>query len=126
MIYQFLDIFFVVFHTALIIFNVFGWAWKKTRKANLVTLLLTGASWFILGIFYGIGYCPLTDWHFNILEKLGKTGLPLSYIEYLTERLTGIDFKTRTVDTTTMLVFIIALVISIVLNLRDWRKKKRL
>lgn len=116
MIYQFLDVFFVVFHTSLIIFNVFGWIWKKTRKANLITLSLTGASWFILGIFYGIGYCPLTDWHFNVLEKLGKTGLPSSYTEYLAERLTGMEFRGAVVDMITLVVFIVAMGISVFLN----------
>ncbi|MCD4791284.1 MAG: DUF2784 domain-containing protein, partial [Bacteroidales bacterium] len=77
--YKFLDTFFVVFHTALIIFNLFGWIWKPTRRLNLITLLLTGASWFILGIFYGIGYCPLTDWHWQVLHKLGIYDVPNSY-----------------------------------------------
>lgn len=122
MVYSILDIFFVVFHTSIIIFNVFGWIWKKTRKANLVVLLLTGGSWFILGIFYGIGYCPLTDWHFQVLEKLGKSGLPSSYTEYLAERLTGIDFHGDLVDSITMLIFLLALGISAYLNFRDYRR----
>lgn len=97
---------------------------EKTRKANLVVLLLTGSSWFLLGIFYGIGYCPLTDWHFQILEKLGKTGLPSSYTEYLAERLTGGDFRGEMIDTLTMLVFLFSLGISIFLNARDIQKKR--
>jgi hypothetical protein len=125
MILKLIDIFFVVFHTALILFNVFGWIWRKTRKANLITLLLTAGSWFILGIFYGIGYCPLTEWHFNVLEKLGNSGLPLSYIEYLTERLTGMDFSSDLVNNATMIVFILALILSIGLNWKDYRKKKK-
>jgi hypothetical protein len=125
MIFTVLDIFFVIFHSSLIIFNVFGWIWKKTRKANLVVLLLTGASWFLLGIFYGIGYCPLTDWHFRVLEEMGKTGLPSSYTEYLTERLTGVDFRGELVNTVTMLVFIFSLCISLFLNIRDFRKKRK-
>ena len=54
--YQLLNIFFFVFHTLLMLFNCFGWAWKKTRPWNLVTLLLTAGSWFIVGIWYGWGY----------------------------------------------------------------------
>lgn len=124
MVYSILDIFFVVFHTSLIIFNVLGWIWEKTRKANLMVLLLTGGSWFILGIFYGIGYCPLTDWHFQVLRELGKTGLPSSYTEYLAERLIGIDFPGDLADSITMLVFILALGISAYLNFRDYRRKR--
>jgi len=59
-----------------ILFNLFGWIFRPLRKANLIVLALTGASWFILGIFYGIGYCPLTDWHFKLLYKHGQHALP--------------------------------------------------
>ncbi len=125
MIYKIIDIFFVFFHTSLIFFNVLGWICKKTRLANLITLSLTGASWFILGIFYGIGYCPLTDWHFNVLEKLGKDNLPLSYIEYLAERLTGGEFDGETVNQITLAGFLISLILSVYFNYRDYRKKKK-
>lgn len=120
------DIFFVVFHTILTLFNAIGWIWKKTRKLNLITLLLTGASWFILGLFYGIGYCPLTDWHFQILRKLGHMNLPYSYIEYLTERLTPFNPNPQLVDTTTAVVFFVALALSVILNIRDRRKAKNM
>ena len=115
--YKALDVFFVVLHTSLILFNLFGWIWKPLRKLNLITLLLTGSSWFILGIFYGIGYCPLTDWHWQILRKLGKYDLPNSYIEYLVERLTGLDVQTKLTDNATMILYFTALIISLVLNI---------
>jgi hypothetical protein len=114
-----LDIFFVVFHTFLILFNIFGWIWRRTRPHNLVLLLLTGSSWFILGIFYGMGYCPLTEWHWQVLGKLGKHDLPHSYIEYLFERLTKLDINPELVDQITLIFYFLFLVISIVLNIRD-------
>ena len=124
MIYRILDILFVAFHTSLILFNLFGWIWKRTRLANLITLTLTGGSWLILGMMVGmIGYCPLTDWHFNILYKLGKTDLPISYIKYLADRLTGLDFDQTLIDNATLYGFIIALIISLLLNARDSRKR---
>jgi hypothetical protein len=113
-----IDYFFLVFHSVLIIFNLFGWVWKATRRLNLITLLLTGGSWFILGIFYGFGYCPFTDWHFQVLRKLGHFNLPNSYIKYITDRLTGLDFKSELVDTVTLVLFLLALVISIYMNIR--------
>jgi len=117
------DLFFLIFHTVLTLFNLTGWIWKKTRRINLITLLLTGGSWFILGLFYGIGYCPLTEWHFQILRKLGESNLPYSYIDYLIERLTGIDFNAQLVDTATGVGFFLALLISVYLNIRDYRKQ---
>ena len=119
-----LDIFFTIFHTCLVLFNLFGWIWKKTRLLNLICLLLTGASWLILGIFYGFGYCPLTDWHFNILSKLGYTDLPDSYLSFLFTRLTGMQIDQSLVDAVTLWGLIIALVISLYLNLRHWLKRK--
>jgi hypothetical protein len=117
-----LDFFFTGFHTLLIFFNLFGWIFKKTRKLNLITLIITGGSWFILGIFYGIGYCPLTDWHFRILEKLGETNLPSSYMVYLFDRITGIELNATMVDRLTLLGFFVALLLSVGVNVWGWRK----
>ena len=120
MFYKILDIFFVVFHSLLILFNLFGWIWRRTRIWNLVTLLLTGASWVLLGWIVGVpGYCPLTDWHFSVLEKLGRTDLPNSYVKYLADRITGLDFNSATVDKITLYAFLAALIISLVLNIRQ-------
>ncbi|MBE9511566.1 MAG: DUF2784 domain-containing protein [Bacteroidetes bacterium] len=121
--YRFLDIFFVVFHTSLIIFNLFGWIWKKTRRANLYLLLLTGASWGGLGLLYGMGYCPLTDWHFRILEKMGMNNLPNSYIKYLADRITGMNFNQDIVDSLTLYFYLAALAISLVMNYRQIRTR---
>jgi hypothetical protein len=123
--YELLDKFFLVFHTAVIAFNLLGWARKKTRRANLVLLLLTALSWFGLGLIYGIGYCPLTDWHWDVLRKLGRTDLPYSYIKYLADRLTGLDFNARLVEVATAALFFIALAASIFVNARDFRKNRR-
>jgi len=120
MICHILDIFFVVFHSALVVFNIFGWIWKKTRIYNLITLLLTGASWSVLGFIIGTpGYCPFTDWHFRILTKLGKTDLPNSYIKYLADRITGLDFDASMIDHITLFSFLAALGLSVFLNIRD-------
>lgn len=126
MVYTILDIFFVVFHTSLIFFNLLGWIWKKTRVLNMVTLVLTGSSWLFLGLITGtMGYCPLTDWHFAILEQLGKTGLPSSYMKYLTDRLTGLDVNATLVDNLTLYTFLAVLLISLIINMRDFLKKGR-
>ncbi|OFY64551.1 MAG: hypothetical protein A2V64_13730 [Bacteroidetes bacterium RBG_13_43_22] len=126
MIWRILDIFFVVFHTSVIIFNLFGWIWKRTRFANLIMLSLTGASWLFLGLIVGVlGYCPFTDWHFNVLYKLGKTDLPDSYIKYLADRITGLDFDASLVDSITLYAFLAALAISVFLNIKDYRRKKK-
>ncbi len=120
MFWHFLDIFFIIFHTTLIIFNLIGWIWVKSRRFNLITLLLTGASWSLLGLITGTpGYCPLTDLHFIIVSKLGESNLPASYIKYLADRLTGLDINSKLVDSLTLWAFLFALAISLFVNIKD-------
>ena len=105
---------------------MFGWIWKRTRIINLIVLILTGASWLLLGLIVGtLGYCPLTDWHFRILNKLGETSQPSSYIKYLADRLTGLDFSSTLVDNVTLNLFLAALILSLFFNIRDYIRKSR-
>ena len=118
--YQFLNIFFFLFHSILMVFNCFGWIWKQTRKWNLVTLLLTAGSWFILGIWYGWGYCLCTDWHWQVREHLGYHDQSVSYVHFLVLKLSGINFDIKLVDKVTVTVFIISVLLSFYLNIRDY------
>ncbi len=114
--YQFLHYFFLLFHLALIIFNLTGWIWKRTRRAHMFVICLTLASWTVLGFFYGFGYCPLTDWHWAVLEKLGKADLPNSYLKYLLDLLTGLDWNAQLVDGLAVGGLTFALIASIWVN----------
>ncbi|MCD4731585.1 MAG: DUF2784 domain-containing protein [Bacteroidales bacterium] len=120
--FKFLDIFFLVFHSFLILFNLFGWMWKKTRRLNLITLLLTGFSWVGLGLFYGWGYCFLTDWHWQVLEKTGELNLPNSYVQYLLNRILGLQISVGTADYLTGILYAIALLLSVYSNLKSRSK----
>ena len=99
--YKILDVFFLIFHLGLVLFILTGWIWRTTRRWHLAVVLLTLASWFLLGLKHGIGYCPLTDWHFQVLKKLGETNLPSSYISYIITRFTGITVSQKLVDIVT-------------------------
>jgi hypothetical protein len=125
-IYQFLNIFFLVFHTVLILFNVFGWIPKKTRLLNLISQTLVAFSWFVLGIWYGWGYCFCTDWHWRVRELLGYQDISNSYIHFLILQLTYINFNEQLVMNATLAVFLVSFSASIVLNVRDFMKKKRI
>ena len=85
---------------------------------NLVILLITGFSWIGLGLFYGWGYCFLTDWHWQLLEKTGELNLPNSYIPYLLNRILGIQISANTADYMTVVLFVIALMFSVYFNLK--------
>lgn len=121
--FHFLNKFFFVFHSFVIIFLLFGWAWRKTRLANLIVILLTAFSWFILGIWYGYGYCPSTDWHWRVRARLGYHDLPNSYTKFLIDSFTGWNVAQGLVDVLTLILLLAALGLSIYLNLKDWRKR---
>jgi len=117
-----LDIFFTVFHTALILFNLFGWMSNKTAMANFITLSLTLLSWTVLGIFYGFGYCPFTEWHWQVLRQLGYQDLPLSYIQFLVHRITGYTPPEKLTDILTVVGLLMAFTLSIYVNFIKKRK----
>jgi hypothetical protein len=125
MVYRALDIFFFVFHSAFILFILTGWAWKRTRLAHLVAVGLTALSWFGLGIWYGFGYCPFTDWHWQVRYALGYLDLPSSYIKFFIDTLTAWDVNAMLVDIITVAALILASGSSIYLNLRDRTEKWR-
>ncbi len=117
-----LDIFFALFHGTLVLFNLSGWAWRRTRRFHLAVIGLTFLSWFGLGLFYGWGYCPSTDWHWQVKERLGEMDLPASYIKYFADRLTGISWNPVVVDSAVLIVGLLALLLSIFFNWRDYRR----
>lgn len=126
-IYHFLDWFFLVFHSLLIIFVLFGWIWKSLRLYHLIVLILTLSSWTILSyLLYGsLGYCPFTDWHFWALREMGHTGLPDSYVSYLFQRILNLRLSQTFVDILTEGLGVVAFVVSLVLNTRDFFKKRK-
>lgn len=124
--YQFLNIFFFVFHTVFTLFNMVGWIFPRTRKLHLITLSLTAFSWFFLGIWYGWGYCVCTDWHWDVRDKLGYEDRSGSYIHFLILKLTGADLDPGLVERGTLIVFLLSFALSIWLNIKDRRRKKKL
>ncbi|WGF93043.1 DUF2784 family protein [Aequorivita marisscotiae] len=115
---QFGNWFFIVFHSGLIVFNLFGWIFRKTRKLHFFTLALTLFSWLVLGIWNGFGYCFLTDWHYDILRNLGKTNLPNSYISFLVETFSGWRPDAQLVEILTLVFTLLALVFSLWVNFK--------
>jgi len=122
---SFLNIFFFVFHTALTLFNMTGWIFPRTRKWHRITLLATAFSWFVLGIWFGWGYCACTDWHWQVREAMGFNDRSNSYIHFLILKLTGADLDPDLVEKATLAIFIGCVVAAAVVYIRDRRKKKR-
>lgn len=99
--------------------------WKKTRLANLITLSLTAFSWFILGIWYGYGFCPSTEWHWQVRIKLGIYDMPSSYLKFLIDSMTGLNISEGAVNIFAFVFLILAFSVSIMINIKDWKKKHK-
>lgn len=120
---QLLDLFFTLVHLAIIFFNLLGWIWPRTRKAHLVCVIATAASWFILGMWFGLGYCPITDWQWQIKEKLGEENLPSSFIKYFADKISGTNLDAALIDKLTAGIFALVFVLSVYLNLTRHRRR---
>lgn len=116
--------FFLIFHTALILFNLFGWLVPRWRKWHLFSLLITLFSWVVLGIWKGFGYCFLTDWHYRVLYRIGYTDLPESYIAFLITHISGWSPDAGLVNTLTLVFTVLALGCSLWVNFFRGRFKE--
>jgi Protein of Unknown function (DUF2784) len=87
--------------------------------------MLTLFSWLILGMWFGIGYCPITDWQWQIKEHLGETDLPNSFIKYFADKITGKNISADLVDTLTAVGFGFALVMALYLRIRKANGSRR-
>ena len=121
----FLDYFFIIFHTVFILFNLTGWMFRKTRKIHFATMLLTFFSWFILGIWFGWGYCFCTDWHWKVRTALGYANGSRSYIHFLLNMILGVNLNENLVINLTLFCFALCLALSILLNTKDFISRRK-
>ncbi|SOD19811.1 DUF2784 domain-containing protein [Pedobacter xixiisoli] len=119
---QLLDYLFTIVHLLIIGANLFAWIWPKTRKIHLYIVAITLFCWLILGIWYGIGYCPVTDWQWEVKTKLGETNLPSSFVKYYLDKISGKDIPDTTVDFITLISFLAAIICSIKINFFNKRQ----
>ena len=118
------DVLLTLIHLVMIGFNLFGWISSATRRIHFFFVLLTAASWFILGIWFGWGYCPVTDWQWRVKEQLGEHNLPNSFIKYYADKLTGNNYSPSLIDTVTVVCFALAALLSIYFNFVDKKVRR--
>lgn len=120
-----LDIFYTLLHFVIIGFNLLGWIWKTTRQLHLYAVLLTAGSWLVLGFWFGLGYCPITDWQWTVKMKLGEHDLPNSFIKYQADKLMGRDFSPIIIDWVTAITFTAVTVLAIYFRITKTVTKTR-
>jgi hypothetical protein len=111
-----LDVLLTLVHLGLIAFNLFGWIPRSTRRLHFISICITAFFWLIPGIWFGIGYCPITDWQWDVKRRLGEKDLPSSFITYFLNTTTNKEFSDKTVGLITAICF--ALVAGIALYFR--------
>ncbi len=97
-----LDVLLSILHLLIIGFNLFGWIFKATRRIHFWFTMLTPSSWTLLGIWFGLGYCPITDWQWQVKEKLGEKNLPDSFIKYFVDKVKGANSNAELIDILTL------------------------
>ena len=105
---QILDILFHITHLTVILINCLGWSlagWP--RHCFLLVFSFTWVSWLGFGYWYGIGYCFLTDYHWQVKRQLGDARLPPSYIHFLLEEWFHLSIPRETVDQFVACIFIV-------------------
>ncbi len=115
-----LNIGFFVFHTAWVVFNCAGWIWRRTRPWQLATVSLTALSWVGLGAWYGWGYCPCTDWHWQVRARLGLDNPP-SYVQLLIREIAGVDPGPQVANMLAVAALGVSAVLGVWLTIRDRR-----
>lgn len=121
-----LDHIYTLVHLLIIGFNLFAWAFPATRRLHLYGVAVTLACWLILGIWYGIGYCPVTDWQWQVKARLGEQNLPNSFVKYYADRISGQSVDANLIDILTAGSFLLSIIISVYLNFFSKRSKLKM
>lgn len=112
-----------IFHLVIVLFLAFGWIAVKTRPLHRWAVGITAFLWIVVGAFVGkIGYCPVTDWHWQVKKLRGEENLPVSYIDYHLQKI-GIHLPPDRADQIVMAVFAAIVVITIFLWVRERRAR---
>jgi hypothetical protein len=120
LLYPFLNLFFHVLHACVILFTLFGWLWPPWRLYHLVWILLTLGSWYGLGLWMGMGYCPVTDLHWTIKQKLGKGRPQCNYLYYCSAKIPHLTLDKGLVDKVTLGATLLVGIISLILNAKHY------
>jgi hypothetical protein len=108
-----------IVHIAIVSFVLLGWLVPEARFAHLVLCFLTLGSWFILGRWMGVGYCPVSDWHWKIKESLGEGRPAVTYITFLLHKVIGMELDSNKVNQVVVYSTIVITMISLILNLHS-------
>lgn len=112
-----------LFHLVIVLFLAFGWISKKSRPLHRIAVATTAFLWIVVGAFVGkLGYCPMTDWHWQVKKMRGEENLPVSYVDYNLQKI-GVHLPPERADQIVMTVFAAIIAVTVFLYLRERRIK---
>ncbi len=111
-----IDLFFNLLHIIVILINSLGWVFNITLRPSLYLIIVTLFCWTFLGIFQGIGFCPLTYMHSQYLYTNYEFRLPFSYLDYLLINNFNLPLTSKMISITSVLVIFISLIINLKKN----------
>ena len=119
-----LDISLYILHLAVTGFNLLGWIPRRVRRLHRWCVAITAFFWLGAGAWVGvIGYCPLTDWHWQVKRMRGEDFLPNSFITYFLNQF-SLYPDPALVDTTVGLTFAAIVLITLILWWQDRKAVK--
>jgi hypothetical protein len=117
------DWFLNLLHFVIVVALCAGWVFQKTRFFHRILISVVTVCWVLIGPLTGhaIGYCPVTDWGWQVRKARGETDLEYGYINYLLEK-GGIYLTDQQTDIVVGAVFVGIWVATLFLWLRDRRR----
>lgn len=113
------DWLFTLLHLLITLFNLIGWVSRATRRVHRWCVAITAFCWIVPGALMGtIGWCPLTEWHWDIKKARGEENIPASFITYMLNR-AGFFPDPQRVDAVVGAAFVLIVLMTIFLWMRD-------
>lgn len=112
-----------IFHLVIVLFLAFGWISRRCRPLHRIAVATTAFLWIVVGaIVCKLGYCPMTDWHWQVKKLRGEENLPVSYVDYNLQKI-GIHLPPERADQIVMVVFAAIIAITIFLYVRERKER---
>lgn len=95
-----------ILHLVIVAVLVFGWIHPKTRTLHRWAVSITAFCWVAVAWVMDkkLGYCPVTDWQWQIKRLRGEKNIPSSYVDYLLQKF-GLHFNPELIDLGALVVF---------------------
>ena len=109
-----------IFHLAIVIMLLTGWMSYRTRRLHRWVVSITVICWTAVAWAMGKkpGYCPVTDWHWQIKRLRGEKDIPSSYIDYLLRKV-GLQFNPDLIDLAAMITLGLIVLVTLFLWWRE-------